>query len=104
MHFADTHFGVELYGRLDPETGLNTQQLSEKSGQLPVRFSPEVAAKRANAGLSHNAEEIVTSAASKRPGSIGPAESAALRSRIIVDSFSMRRSNLAMARFSGSIF
>jgi exonuclease SbcD len=25
MHFADTHFGVELYGRLDPETGLNTR-------------------------------------------------------------------------------
>lgn len=25
MHFADTHFGVELYGRLDPETGMNTR-------------------------------------------------------------------------------
>src|ERR1041385_5949474 len=25
MHFADTHFGVELYGRLDPETGLNSR-------------------------------------------------------------------------------
>src|SRR5579871_2052995 len=25
MHFADTHFGVELYGRFDPETGLNTR-------------------------------------------------------------------------------
>ncbi|HEV2471223.1 MAG TPA: exonuclease SbcCD subunit D [Chthonomonadales bacterium] len=25
MHFADTHFGVELHGRLDPETGLNTR-------------------------------------------------------------------------------
>jgi DNA repair protein SbcD/Mre11 len=25
MHFADTHFGVELYGRLDPESGLNTR-------------------------------------------------------------------------------
>ena len=25
MHFADTHFGVELYGRLDPDTGLNTR-------------------------------------------------------------------------------
>ena len=25
MHFADTHFGTELYGRLDPETGLNTR-------------------------------------------------------------------------------
>ena len=25
MHFADTHFGVETYGRLDPETGMNTR-------------------------------------------------------------------------------
>jgi exonuclease SbcD len=25
MHFADTHFGVELYGRLDPDSGLNTR-------------------------------------------------------------------------------
>ena len=25
MHFADCHFGVELYGRLDPATGLNTR-------------------------------------------------------------------------------
>ena len=25
MHFADTHFGVELYGRLDTATGLNTR-------------------------------------------------------------------------------
>jgi exonuclease SbcD len=25
MHFADTHFGVELYGRLDPSTGMNTR-------------------------------------------------------------------------------
>jgi exonuclease SbcD len=25
MHFADTHFGVETYGRLDPKTGLNTR-------------------------------------------------------------------------------
>ncbi len=25
MHFADTHFGVELYGRLDPETGINSR-------------------------------------------------------------------------------
>jgi exonuclease SbcD len=25
MHFADTHFGVELYGRHDPETGLNSR-------------------------------------------------------------------------------
>src|SRR4029079_12839824 len=45
--------------------GLNTQQLSEKSGQLPVRFSPEVAAKRANSGLSHNAEEIMKLLAGK---------------------------------------
>lgn len=27
MHFADTHFGVELYGRLDAESGLNTRLL-----------------------------------------------------------------------------
>ncbi len=27
MHFADTHFGVETYGRLDPSTGLNTRLL-----------------------------------------------------------------------------
>ena len=27
MHFADTHFGVELYGKQDPETGLNTRLL-----------------------------------------------------------------------------
>lgn len=25
MHFADTHFGVETYGRLDPETGMNSR-------------------------------------------------------------------------------
>src|SRR5437879_6548635 len=25
MHFADTHFGMETYGRPDPETGLNTR-------------------------------------------------------------------------------
>lgn len=25
MHFADTHFGVELYGKLDPDTGMNTR-------------------------------------------------------------------------------
>src|ERR1043165_8511948 len=25
MHFADTHFGVETYGRLDPATGMNTR-------------------------------------------------------------------------------
>src|SRR5438874_3573780 len=25
MHFADTHFGVETYGRLDSSTGLNTR-------------------------------------------------------------------------------
>ena len=27
FHFADTHFGVENYGRLDPATGLNTRLL-----------------------------------------------------------------------------
>jgi exonuclease SbcD len=27
MHFADTHFGVESYGRLDPATGLNSRLL-----------------------------------------------------------------------------
>ncbi|MCS6777131.1 MAG: exonuclease SbcCD subunit D [Chloroherpetonaceae bacterium] len=30
MHFADTHFGVELYGKLDPETGMNTRLLDFK--------------------------------------------------------------------------
>src|SRR5437763_1157010 len=25
MHFADTHFGVEIYGRLDPATGMSTR-------------------------------------------------------------------------------
>lgn len=25
MHFADTHFGIETYGKIDPETGLNTR-------------------------------------------------------------------------------
>src|SRR5580658_7913631 len=25
MHFADVHFGVENYGRFDPETGLNSR-------------------------------------------------------------------------------
>jgi exonuclease SbcD len=30
MHFADTHFGVENYGRLDPSTGLNTRLLDFK--------------------------------------------------------------------------
>jgi len=25
MHFADTHFGVETYGRLDPDTGMNSR-------------------------------------------------------------------------------
>ena len=25
MHFADAHFGIETYGKLDPETGLNTR-------------------------------------------------------------------------------
>jgi exonuclease SbcD len=27
MHFADIHFGIETYGRIDPETGLNTRML-----------------------------------------------------------------------------
>jgi exonuclease SbcD len=30
MHFADTHFGVENYGRLDPATGMNTRLLDFK--------------------------------------------------------------------------
>ena len=34
MHFADTHFGVELYGRLDPETGLNTRLKDFKASLL----------------------------------------------------------------------
>lgn len=25
MHFSDAHFGIETYGKLDPETGLNTR-------------------------------------------------------------------------------
>ena len=25
LHIADTHIGVETYGRLDPTTGLNTR-------------------------------------------------------------------------------
>jgi exonuclease SbcD len=27
MHFADAHFGIETYGKIDPETGLNTRLL-----------------------------------------------------------------------------
>lgn len=34
MHFADTHFGVELYGRLDPETGMNTRLQDFKKSLL----------------------------------------------------------------------
>ena len=34
MHFADTHFGVELYGRLDPDTGLNTRLKDFKQSLL----------------------------------------------------------------------
>ena len=30
MHFADAHFGVELHGKQDPETGLNTRLLDFK--------------------------------------------------------------------------
>jgi len=48
------------------QTGLLTQRLDEKSAQLPVRYSPEVAARRANAGISRNAEEIVKALAGKR--------------------------------------
>ena len=34
MHFADTHFGVELYGRLDPDTGLNSRLKDFKQSLL----------------------------------------------------------------------
>lgn len=34
MHFADTHFGVELYGRLDPDTGINTRLKDFKKSLL----------------------------------------------------------------------
>ncbi len=34
MHFADTHFGVELYGRLDPDSGLNTRLKDFKKSLL----------------------------------------------------------------------
>ncbi len=34
MHFADTHFGVELYGRLDPDTGMNTRLRDFKKSLL----------------------------------------------------------------------
>ena len=34
MHFADTHFGVELYGRLDPDTGMNTRLQDFKKSLL----------------------------------------------------------------------
>ncbi|HLK58308.1 MAG TPA: exonuclease SbcCD subunit D [Chthonomonadaceae bacterium] len=34
MHFADTHFGVELYGRLDPDTGMNTRLQDFKQSLL----------------------------------------------------------------------
>lgn len=30
MHFADVHFGIETYGRIDPETGLNSRLLDFK--------------------------------------------------------------------------
>ena len=37
MHFADTHFGVELYGRLDPESGLNTRLIDfRKSLEIAI--------------------------------------------------------------------
>src|ERR1041385_5654092 len=34
MHFADTHFGVELYGRIDPESGLNSRLRDFKQSLL----------------------------------------------------------------------
>ena len=34
MHFADTHFGVELYGKLDPTSGLNTRLQDFKASLL----------------------------------------------------------------------
>ena len=34
MHFADTHFGVELYGKLDPDTGLNSRLKDFKQSLL----------------------------------------------------------------------
>lgn len=34
MHFADTHFGVELYGQLDPYTGINSRLLDFKKSLL----------------------------------------------------------------------
>lgn len=34
MHFADTHFGVELYGRIDAETGMNSRLLDFKRSLL----------------------------------------------------------------------
>ncbi len=37
MHFADTHFGVELYGRLDPESGLHTRLIDfRKSLEMAI--------------------------------------------------------------------
>jgi len=33
LHFSDLHLGVENYGRLDPETGLNSRL--ERAGPIP---------------------------------------------------------------------
>lgn len=34
MHFADTHFGVEKYGKIDPATGLNSRLLDFRESLL----------------------------------------------------------------------
>lgn len=42
MHFADTHFGVENYGRLDPATGLHTRLLDfKRSLQTAIELALE---------------------------------------------------------------
>jgi exonuclease SbcD len=49
MHFADTHFGVENYGRTDPVTGLNTRFLDfVRATNFAIEFS-----------LKHEADLIV---------------------------------------------
>jgi hypothetical protein len=47
------------------QTGVLSQRLDEKSAQLPIRYSPEVAARRANAGITRNAEEVMKTLAGK---------------------------------------
>ena len=47
------------------QTSVLSQRLDEKSAQLPIRYSPEVAARRANAGIARNAEEIMKTLAGK---------------------------------------